>query len=202
MPASRGPEVQEWTGEAGLRVVPGREHGGVAHEGPEGLGPKDRDDMTLPSDPLPIRVAGFPTPIRTRRNKATPGARPARSPDPKATRGSPPTHGRAAGAASGHSRSARRPPRDAAEVPAIEDLVIRVPREPVPSDDVPPEEWTHVVVSRWKLGCGAPRIGADRELLVEDGPTCPGCAGHLAEREARARAVAEHMKGFESKGEW
>ena len=67
-----------------------------------------------------------------------------------------------------------------------------------PVESVPPEEQTHVAISRFKVGCGAKRIGLDAEFVVERDPTCPGCAAHV-------RAQAENqriLKGFfEAQGE-
>jgi predicted amidophosphoribosyltransferase len=66
------------------------------------------------------------------------------------------------------------------------------------ADPIPLDERTHVAATRWKLGCGLPRIGMDRELIVDaEPPTCPGCRKHLRDVEESARLVREHFQRHE-----
>ena len=61
--------------------------------------------------------------------------------------------------------------------------------EPIPED-----ERTHVPLTRFKLACGAKRIGVERSLIVEKKPTCPGCVAELvamAQRQLEVRKLAE-----------
>lgn len=59
---------------------------------------------------------------------------------------------------------------------------------------IPKEERTHVPLDKFKLACGAPRIGADAELLVREAPTCPGCRKGLRARDNVGRVVSEAVE--------
>lgn len=76
------------------------------------------------------------------------------------------------------SREPLRPHRKAKKAPALP----------------PPDEQTHVAMTKFKLGCGASRIKTDRELIVSSGPTCPGCRGYLHE-QAKTKACLDEFFG-------
>lgn len=70
------------------------------------------------------------------------------------------------------------------------------PKPRAPHEEVPEDERTHVPVSRFKLGCGLPRIGIEKALVVLDRPTCPACGAALAKRRKDQEVLRRLAEGF------
>ena len=77
-------------------------------------------------------------------------------------------------------------------------------KKPLAAPPIPPEERTHAPSTRFKLACGASRIGLDESLVAtREAPTCPACRRALREAEGRAEVVREALKKLpESREEW